>query len=79
VRSEKNRSRPNFEPWQIAADHCGQLRLWPNFEQIAAELQVELDCFKFLILDILSARRVSAELQLESPWQSEPMTFSDRR
>jgi hypothetical protein len=31
----------------------------------------KLDCFKFLILDILSARRVSAELQLES--QSEPM------
>ncbi len=31
----------------------------------------KLDRFKFLILDIASARRVSAELQLES--QSEPM------
>jgi hypothetical protein len=31
----------------------------------------ELDRFKFLILDILSVRRVRAELQLES--QSEPM------
>jgi hypothetical protein len=31
----------------------------------------KLDRFKFLILDILSARRVSAELQLES--QSKPM------
>jgi hypothetical protein len=31
----------------------------------------KLDRFKFLILDILSAWRVSAELQLES--QSEPM------
>jgi hypothetical protein len=27
---------------------------------------LKLDRFKFLILDILSARRVSAELQLES-------------
>jgi hypothetical protein len=34
----------------------------------------KLDCFKFLILDILSARKVSAELQLES--QSEPMGLS---
>jgi hypothetical protein len=34
----------------------------------------KLDLFKFLILDILSARRVSAELQLES--QSEPMGSS---
>ena len=34
----------------------------------------KLDRFKFLILDILSARRVSAELQLES--QSEPMGSS---
>ncbi len=33
-----------------------------------------LDRFKFLILDILSAWRVSAELQLES--QSEPMGSS---
>jgi len=29
-----------------------------------------IDCLKFLILDILNARRVGAELQLES--QSEP-------
>ena len=35
---------------------------------------VKLDRFKFSILDILSARRVSAELQLES--QSEPMGSS---
>jgi hypothetical protein len=35
---------------------------------------LKLDCFQFLILDILSARRVSAELQLES--QSEPMGSS---
>ncbi len=34
----------------------------------------KLDCFKFLILDNLSAQRVSAELQLES--QSEPMGSS---
>ncbi len=34
----------------------------------------KLDRFKFLVLDILSARRVSAELQLES--QSEPMGSS---
>ncbi len=34
----------------------------------------KLDRFKFLILDILNARRVSAELQLES--QSEPMGSS---
>ena len=34
----------------------------------------KLDRFKFLVLDILSARRVSAELQLES--QSEPMWSS---
>ena len=32
---------------------------------------LKLDCFKFLILDVLNARRVSAELQLDS--QSEPM------
>ncbi len=32
---------------------------------------LKLDCFKFLVLDILNARRVSAELQLES--QSEPI------
>ncbi len=38
---------------------------WPKFK---------LDRFKFLILDILSARRVRAELQLES--QSEPMGSS---
>jgi hypothetical protein len=31
----------------------------------------KLDCFKFLVLDILNAWRVSAELQLES--QSEQM------
>ncbi len=31
----------------------------------------KLDCFKFLVIDVLSARRVSAELQLEG--QSEPM------
>ncbi len=31
----------------------------------------KLDRFKFLVLDVLSARRLSAELQLES--QSEPM------
>jgi hypothetical protein len=31
----------------------------------------KLDCFKFLILDVLNAWRVGAELQLES--QSEPM------
>ncbi len=34
----------------------------------------KLDSFKFLVFDILSARRVSAELQLES--QSEPMGSS---
>ncbi len=34
----------------------------------------KLDRFKFLILDVLSAQRVSAELQLES--QSEPMGLS---
>jgi hypothetical protein len=34
----------------------------------------KLDRFKFLVLDILSARRVSAQLQLES--QSEPMGSS---
>ncbi len=34
----------------------------------------KLDRFKFLVLDFLSARRVSAELQLES--QSEPMGSS---
>jgi hypothetical protein len=33
--------------------------------------RLKLDRFKFLVLDIFSARRVSAELQLES--QSEPM------
>ncbi len=31
----------------------------------------KLDRFKFLVLDVLNARRVSAELQLEG--QSEPM------
>ncbi len=35
---------------------------------------LKLDCFKFLLLDILRAQRVSAELQLES--QSEPMGSS---
>jgi hypothetical protein len=35
---------------------------------------LKLDRFKFLILDILNARRVSAELQLEN--QSEPMGSS---
>jgi hypothetical protein len=35
---------------------------------------LKLNRFKFLILDILSAWRVSAELQLES--QSEPMGSS---
>ncbi len=34
----------------------------------------KLDRFKFLVLDILSARRVSAELHLES--QSKPMGSS---
>ncbi len=34
----------------------------------------KLDCFKFLVLDILNARRVSAELQLEN--QSEPIGSS---
>ncbi len=36
----------------------------------------KLDRFKFLILDILSARRVSAEKQLESQSESEPMGSS---
>ncbi len=62
--------------FSLKRDSAGGKYVYSVKKNILAAAAAKLDRFKFLILDILNARRVSAELQLESQSELEPMGSS---